>query len=393
MKRNYNLYTASFVMRNVATGAFLAIFNLYMVETRLPETFLGLFLSVGNIAMCFSGVPIGMLCDRYPQYKKQFLILFTSGLSVCLFAEAAVLHEPLLLLISVLYGACFIGLANLNNVYLIELEAHGERNILVQNKGIGMAAYCAGTLFGGISAQLVPGAALESYRISLFIASGIAALSCAPLLLLTGPKEERLAEAGKMSAGEQAPLCAVFRRMLIPAAAFLCLGFAMLLNSYTNLYLKERFLLEPAWISVFLVVIQAGISLVVFAGAKYGLMRYYSSPAFLPVLFLIVCGCVKITFLPVNILLLLLLFGIYDTLIPGLMENTIRHIPYQYRNRSAGILNMLFNLSESLGIYVCSSLLPGADYPLIFLISFLGSALGVVGIWVAWCRGGKTPVR
>ncbi len=381
-KKNFYLYTASFIARNVATGAFLAIFNLYMVETHLSENFLGLFLSVGNMAMCLAGIPIGVLCDRYLRYKKQFLISFTIGLSMCLFMEATILNESLLILISILYGACFIGLTNLNNVYLIELKLGNCQNILVQNKSIGMAAYCVGTLLGGINSQLFSAGTMGGYRISLSIAAGIAVLSCVPLFFLSELYNDDKVEEDKSNSDSRGALKAVFREMVIPAGAFLCFGFAMLLNSYINLYLKDRFELDSVEISVFLILIQLGISFVVFVSAKYSLLKFYSKISFLTILLFIAFGCVKIETLPINIILIVLLFGVYNTLIPGLMESMITAIPSEYRNRSVSVFNMLYNLSESLGIYICGILLFSANYQMIFLTSFLGSAMGMLGVYL-----------
>lgn len=82
-RRSLHLFFISSSIRLIGTGIFNTLFNIYFLESGFTESFLGLFLATGNIAMAIASYPSGILIDRFS--KKTLMLLFTAILCLCYF--------------------------------------------------------------------------------------------------------------------------------------------------------------------------------------------------------------------------------------------------------------------------------------------------------------------
>ena len=149
-RRSLHLFFISSSIRLIGTGIFNTLFNIYFLESGFTESFLGLFLATGNIAMAISSYPSEILIDRFS--KKTLMLLFTAILCLCYYFQTIITFRPVLLLISFIFGIAFIGLNNLTGPTLYSFKTIQSRfnlfsifrftNIISITIGAALAGFC-----------------------------------------------------------------------------------------------------------------------------------------------------------------------------------------------------------------------------------------------------------
>lgn len=374
MKRDKQLYTASYVLRTLGLGIFTTLFNVYILEfAKLSSEFLAEFLTIGNMSMAVSSYFIGILIDKYE--KKILLICFTLICAFCFATEIMIRNESFLYMISVLYGIGATGLLTLNAPVLKIYEKSDNDNLLIIYRAINILAVTIGALIAGLLTGDEFNVSTQSVLLSVPILYLIAAVILAFHSNIFGKDELK-----KEWIQKQIQMETEFPRdiFIITAIVFLFLGFAPLLSNYINVYFKERFELSISNVAYVYALINflSGIAILVCSKVNFRKRRnalIFVTAIIADNLVLIFCPVVSVQVIGVFVYLFL-----YEIIMSVVCDFILTVGEKRYHGRLSGVIQAASNLSESLGIYVCGMLIGIKFFNIIFVLSIFATAIGAV---------------
>jgi len=392
----YRLFCVSYFLRYFGIGMYITIFNIYLISMNFSGSFLGIFLSVGNLSMAVFSIPLGNLIDKIS--KRKALLCLTLIASVCFFLQATILSEGLLLVISAIYGVAFIGLINTTGPLLYGLKTiEKEKNFIMTTKSISLISGTLGAIICGVLS-------LAGYNNQgiLYIASFVLLSSVIPIVFM--PKIISIAK--EMPSPEETPLVKSIKeteeirknktnKALISASiiVFSFLGFAPLIQNFVNLYFSNRYNLTDSNTSFIVATVTLLIGVIVMMNSKLKASNaknikvnfiIFGLSIFLFNILLMLFDNIVIHI--VGIFLILGLFQIYYSLTYDMILSSTKN---SIHGKISGFINMSSNLSETLGIYISSILIIGLDFDLVFIISAISSLLVIMATLYVIKVGGK----
>ena len=367
----FRLFCVSYFLRYLGIGMYITIFNLYIASMNFSGSFLGTFLAVGNLSMAIFSVPLGQLIDRVS--KTNVLISLTLVASICFFLQATILNESILLIVSAVYGVAFIGLLNATAPFLYGLKALEKgKNFIMTTRAIALISSTLGAVICGVLSLI----GRDNQGI-LFIATFILLSSAVPIIFVPKiiPIAKEASSTSEIAGAKQIQKSNGQRKTLIISSllVFFFLGFAPLIQNFVNLYFSTRYHLANSDIAFIVATVTLLIGVVVIASSKLKIRSPQSAKigfALLGfgILLLNITSVIfdNIFIHVVGIFLILGLFQVYYALTYDMILSNTKN---SLHGKISGFINMSSNLSETFGIYLCSLLIIGLRFDLIFVIS------------------------
>jgi MFS family permease len=240
-----------------ASGMHQVLYNLYLVEGRYQESFVGQAISAQAIGLAVAALPAGLLADRWG--RRHTLILGVACEALGMLARSSMLSPGVILGGSLLTGVGQAFVLITAAPFITEHSTERERtHLFTAFFAVSLSAGVIGSLLGGmvpwallaLPAGIAPGT-LAAYRITLIAAGLVAAAAVEPLL--------RMGDLGETPAAhDPEPVPPEARRRLMPIAlnSFLLGSGAGLVIPFMNLYFSHRFACSSAQIGAFFSVAQ-----------------------------------------------------------------------------------------------------------------------------------------
>lgn len=147
---NAKIFLFSFFIFSISQGAYLTIFNLYLLNGGLNVALIGKILSFSGIGSAILAFPAGVLSDKK---GRKFFILLSSLLSpLFFFIQSITLNLKILLISSFIYGASNSILFIMINPFLADSSNKDERvilltsNFILSNIGIFIGSFLSGKI-------------------------------------------------------------------------------------------------------------------------------------------------------------------------------------------------------------------------------------------------------
>jgi MFS family permease len=345
--RPARLYLASEFLAWTGHGIMSVLYNLYLVEGRYQESFVGTAVSVTALGLALTALPAGVLAERWG--RRRCLILGAVLDGVGFVVRASVLAPFPILAASFVAGAGQSMLAIAAAPFITEHSTPRERTHLFSAFfASALLAGVAGSALGGWLPRLMlalPGAMrpdlLHAYRATLLLGSAFCFSAALPLLRLRGLHEPPLAQAG------DAPPPGAARRLVpIAANAALTGAGAGLVIPFMNLYFKTRFACSSGQIGFFFSFAQIFTAIAALlaptVARRYGKMRTAVMSQLLSLPFLVTLGIES------QLGIAVAAFWIRATLMqastPLLQTFIMEALPPGLRARATSINNMVWNV-------------------------------------------------
>ena len=375
-RRSLHLFFISSSIRLIGTGIFNALFNIYFLESGFTESFLGIFLAIGNIAMAIASYPSGILIDRFS--KKTLMLLFTAILCLCYYFQTIITFRPVLLLISFIFGIAFIGLNNLTGPTLYSFKTIQSRfNLFSIFRFTNIVSITIGaTLAGFCHNRNIP------VKNILYLSAILGFISMIPQFFMAEIKSDP-GHSGSLphepvETQKSDALTSENPRTLILILFILSVvGFSPMIINYINVYLQLKTNLDIDQIAFG----QAGIHLV--SGSLILLFsKYKIKDSNLLKSLLIFSGFSFLFFTLIYlsdsfILLVSCLTGliwIFDVLFSLLNDFIFSATKSKDHGKYAGLINLVSNFSETAGILLCGWLIQQKS----FIGIYIGSTIPVI---------------
>ncbi len=375
MRKDYYIFNISYILRTVGFGIFVSLFNLYILSiNNFSEYFLEVFLAIGNLSMAVTSYFVGVLIDKYS--KKRLMIIFTLMCCICMFAEIMIKNEPIMYLISILYGIGAVGLFTLTPTVLKAYENEDRKNLIITNRAINIVSLTMGSILSGI----MTGQYGELSESRVMLGGPILYLLSAFIFLFhSGDKRAKgicYVCCNKEKSEKQHYLR--LRYILIVIILFLLLGFAPMLVNYVNVYFKNRFLLDVYKIAYIYACIcfMSGFFILLLSKIDYKNSKY--------IMWLFMCtvfvNFVLMLFnnLFIQILCVFLYISLYEVLTSCVYEFVLSSARKDFYGRLSGIIQASSNLSETIGIYMCGLCLGKKMYVAIFGLGIITTVISAV---------------
>lgn len=204
-RRDIQLYLVYNLFSNVGIGAFLLIYNLYLVENGFNENFIGLYNAITTAALAVVAMLMGTLIGRFGGWT---CITYGTMLFVAASAGLALLGSAIpILLVSILAGAGTAFLITPIMPFILEWESNENRaTAAVFAFSINSLSLTVGSFIGGWSPRLfsvIFGLDLQgiiSYRLALLLALAVAALGLIPMYRMVDARQRSGEEEGAFAA-------------------------------------------------------------------------------------------------------------------------------------------------------------------------------------------------
>lgn len=375
-RRSCYLFFISSSIRLIGIGIFNTLFNIYFIDSGFQESFLGIFLAIGNISMAISSYPIGIIIDKFP--KKNLMTLFTIGLCLCYFFQTIIINKFLLLIISFVFGISFIGLINLTGPYLYSFKTIKSMfNLFSIYKFINIISTTIGSVIAGFCFNnSMP------LRTILYLSTVFVLLSVVPQLFLedtkydadnTGlPCRSNLDTDRFIFTGKNITVIVVL------FFSFLIIGFSPMLINYMNLFLRLK-----TGISVENIAFgQASIHLIsgslILFFAKH---KIKESSLTKNIIFFIILSNLFFIFIYISssfIIIISCFIGLiwtFEILFSLLNDFIFSTTENKDHGKFSGLINFVSNFSETAGILLCGYLIQNKNYIGIYIYSILPTIL------------------
>ncbi len=387
MKKDYCVFNLSFVLRAIGLGVFTTLFNLYILsENRFSESFLELFLAVGNLSMALSSYFVGILIDNCS--KKKLMVIFTILCGICMLFETIETNETAMYLISIVYGVGATGLFTLTPPVLKTYESENKRNLIITNRAINIISITLGAIIAGVLTSKTVG-----------VPANIALLAVPALYLLSAlvylfHSESKL-EIKKDSLGIRKNLAKAsnsipIKLLLITIIIFMLLGFAPMLVNYINVYFLNRFSLNISRIAYIYAIINllSGVFIIFLSKINFeninSMIILFISIVFINILLIF---CYNLVIQVIGVFLYICLFEILTSCIYEFVLSKGRS---EIHGKLSGVIQASCNLSETLGIYACGWMLGKKLYVVVFGLSIISTVISAVMIVLLMQKGIRT---
>lgn len=236
----YNLFS------NVGIGAFLLIYNLYLVESGFTESFIGVYNATTTTALAIVAMLMGPLIGRFGGWR---CITYGTMVFVAASSLLALLGSAApILLVSIIAGAGTAFLITPIMPFILEWERPEYRGIAAAFAfSINSLSLTLGSFIGGWSPRLfatildIEVQSVVSYRLALLLGLAVAAASLIPMYRMTESREHAGEEEGTYAAIPELPPTRqeVRRDIMVFAGAtgILALGIGAVMPFY-NVYLN-----------------------------------------------------------------------------------------------------------------------------------------------------------
>ena len=245
-RRDIRLFLLYNLFSNVGIGAFLLIYNLYLVESGFTESFIGIYNATSTTALAIVAMFMGPLIGMYGGWKcitYGTMVFVTASAVLALLGSAA----PILA-VSIIAGAGTAFLITPIMPFILEWERPEYRVIATAFAfSINSLSLTLGSMIGGWSPRLfsvlldIELQSVMSYRLALLLGLAVAGLGLIPMYRMTEARAGSGDEEGAFAAIPELPLARqqVRRDIMIFAGAtgILALGIGAVMPFY-NVYLN-----------------------------------------------------------------------------------------------------------------------------------------------------------
>ncbi len=270
----YNLFS------NAGIGAFLLIYNLYLVENGFTESFIGVYNATTTTALAIVAMLMGPLIGRFGGWRcitYGTMVFVVSSAMLALLGSAA----PILM-VSIIAGAGTAFLITPIMPFILEWERPEYRGIAAAFAfSINSLSLTLGSFIGGWSPRLfatildIEIQSVVSYRLALLLGLAVAAAGLIPMYRMVESREHGGEEEGTFAAIPELPPTRqeVRRDIMVFAGAtgILALGIGSVMPFY-NVYLNSLGA-RPSWIGM--IFAMAGIVAAIFGLLVPMLSRRY----------------------------------------------------------------------------------------------------------------------
>ena len=362
-------------------GVNTVLFNLYLVEGRYQESFIGGVISINALGLALAALPSGWLAERWG--RRPCLLLGAALYGAGHLSRALVLSPALIYAGSMLAGVGQSLVAISAAPFLSEHSTPKERTHL-------FSSFFATELLAGVVGSLIggglPGALLrwpaetrpsllEAYRWTLILGAGLDFASMLPLLRMRGLKEAPLAhERARLDPREQ------WRLLPIAVNAAMLGAGAGLFIPFMNLYFKSRFDCSSAQIGVFFSIAQVITALAMMLGPavarRFGKLRTATASQLLSLPFLVTLGIERRLETAVGAFWLRAMFMQASTPLIGAF--VMESLPPALRARSASFTNLVWNMGWAVSATLSGVLIVRFGYAVPFYVTaalYMGASL------------------
>lgn len=374
--KDKTLFVIHYLLRTISIGGMFSLFNIFMIDAGFSAGFLGLFLSIGNITMAFSSIPLGFIIDRFNN-KKFLLIISTALLSICMLLEITIKNESILIGISILYGIVFMLQIVISPLLLMEISKK-ESNVVTHLYSFNLIGKTIGSFgIGMLISDILP------IFTSLMLMGIIQFLSIIPLFLIDYKK--RLVEEIKQGksivekskeVSTNTKINKMSSSFILMLILFICLGSANILENFLNLYFLKRYSIDASTsiIVTSIIFLLIGITMYFLSNKIKTLNNYYRTV----ILFVIIGSNIFLIFsnnLWLQTVLIIINFSAIFFFTGDLNEQVLRAENFSDAGKTNGVVNMALNLSETIGIYISPILIQASRYNAAFIISMIMSLI------------------
>ena len=382
--RPARLYLLSEFLVWTAYGISTVLFNLYLVEAGLPESFVGRAVSASALGLALAALPAGVLADRWGRRRTLLLGALLEGAGQL--ARAATVHPGAVLASGFVVGSGQAMFQIAAAPFLTDQSTARERTHLFSTFfASALLAGVVGSAIGGGLPPLVHALAprlprFACYRAAL-LAGGVLAFAAAlPLLALRGVVEPRH--------GHDAPPPAADRRRLVPIAlnsALIGMG-AGLVIPFMNLYFKDRFGCTSAQIGATFSVAQVSTAVAGLLGPelarRFGKLRTAVASELLSLPFLVTLGAERR--LGVAVGAFWLRASLMQASTPLLNAFVMEVLPPALRARSTSLNNLVWNLGWALSATTAGLVIERFGYAVPFYLTAALYATAATTFFVAF---------
>ncbi|MBO0474398.1 MFS transporter [Enterococcus ureasiticus] len=374
--KDKTLFAIHYLLRAISIGGMFSLFNIFMIDVGFSAGFLGLFLSIGNITMAFSSIPLGFLIDKFDN-KKFLLIMATTLLSFCMLLEITIKNQSLLIGVSIVYGIVFMLQIVVSPLLLMEISKK-ESNVVTHLYSFNLIGKTVGSLgIGILISNLLP------IFTSLLLMGIIQFLSVVPLFLIDykkalveDRKEKSLGVEKSKEVNTETKMKRMSTSLFLMLILFVCLGSANILENFLNLYFLKRYSIDASTSIIIssIIFLLIGITMYFLSNKIKTLNNRYRTI----ILFVIIGSNIFLIFfnnLWLQVILIVINFSSIFFFTGDLNEQVLRSEDFSEAGKTNGIINMALNLSETIGIYISPVLIQASEYNVAFVISMIMSLI------------------
>lgn len=370
----------------MAHGVVAVLLNLYLIEGRYRESFVGRVVASNALAMALAALPAGWMADRWGRRRVLVAGSIIEGLGML--ARAATLHPGVLLVSSFVAGIGQSTYTVAAAPFITEHSTSRERTHLFSAFfSVELIAAVVGNMIGGwLPGLFLPFATgagshwLPGYRATLLVGGASALAAALPTALIRGVADARIVHARGGHAADE--------RKLRPIAinAMLLGGGAGLVIPFMNLYFARRFSCSSAQIGVFFSAAQLVTAIAAAMGPvlahRFGKLRTATAMELLSLPFLVTMGFERRLDLAVGA------FLVRATLMqagsPLISAFVMEALPPTLRARSTSLQNTLWQASWALSSSLAGLILQYGGYAVPFYITAVLYASAGLSFWWAF---------
>jgi MFS family permease len=383
--RPARFYLAAEFLMWTAHGIFGVLFNLYLVEAGLPESFVGRAIAMNALGLALAALPAGVLAERWS--RRNSLVLGATLEAVGHVLRASTVHAPTILAAGVLIGVGQALFQIAAAPFLTEHSTARERTHL-------FSMFFASALLAGVFGSavggwlphalrtLLPGMGLfAAYRASLVAGAVLAAAATLPLFAMGRLVEHPLAHG-------EAPVTREERRRLFPIALNgLLVGMgAGLVIPFMNLYFKDRFQCSSAQIGMFFsiaAIFTASAALLGPALARrFGKLRVAVISELLSLPFLVTLGAERR--LGVAAVSFWLRATLMQAASPLLQTFIMEAMPPTLRARASSLVNLVWNIGWGVSAVLAGTVIERFGFAMPFYFTAVLYAIAATTFWMAF---------
>lgn len=245
-RRDIRLFLLYNLFSNAGIGAFLLIYNLYLIQSGFNESFIGVYNATSTTSLAIVAMMIGPLIGRFGGWR---CITYGTMVFVVASAALALLGSAVpILMVSIIAGAGTAFLITPIMPFILEWERPEHRAIATAFAfSINSLSLTLGSFIGGWSPRLfsilfdLEIQSVMSYRLALLLGLAVAAIGLIPMYRMTEARIHSGEEEGSLAAIPELPPTRqqVRRDIMIFAGAtgILALGIGAVMPFY-NVYLN-----------------------------------------------------------------------------------------------------------------------------------------------------------
>jgi len=368
-----------------AHGIFSVLFNLYLVEAGLPESFVGRAVSASAAGLALAALPAGLLAERWGRRRTLVLGAVLEGLGHTL--RAGTTHPATLIATGFVVGAGQAMFQIAAAPFLSEHSTPRERTHLFSTFfASALIAGVVGSAVGGalppFVRAIVPGLSLfAAYRVALLVGAALALSSAVPMLAMG-----RLPEAPLHQASE--PVTRQNRGRLVPIALnALLIGMgAGLVIPFMNLYFKDRFQCSSAQIGLFFSIAQIFTAAAALLGPaiarRFGKLRTAVTSEVLSLPFLVTLGAERR--LGVAAASFWMRAPLMQAATPLLQTFVMEAMPPALRARATSLTNLVWNIGWASSALLAGGIIERFGFAMPFYLTAGLYATAATTFWYAF---------